>query len=133
MGGLDNQLLICRFLRRAGLHVEVASNGRIALQMLEKSRSYCLNRKPEYDLLLTDMQMPEMDGYTLARTLCAQGCPIPIVALTAHAMDEDRQKCVLAGCDDYLTKPVKKADLLAICSVWLGRESNLVPSELLPS
>ena len=75
--GLDNQLLICRYLRRAGLHVDVASDGRIALQMLEKSRSYCLNCKPDYDLLLTDMQMPEMDGYILARTLRSKDAGFP--------------------------------------------------------
>jgi CheY-like chemotaxis protein len=71
-------------------------------------------------LLLTDMQMPEMDGYSLARTLRARGSQMPIVALTAHAMAEDRRKCTEAGCDDYASKPIDKALLLATCAKWLN-------------
>ncbi|MEK6703170.1 MAG: ATP-binding protein [Planctomycetota bacterium] len=115
--GPDNQRLITFHLRKAGAFAEVAENGRIALEMLERARS---EGKP-YDLLLTDMQMPEMDGYTLARTLRERGSTIPIVALTAHAMAEDRAKCLAAGCDDYASKPIDKFRLLATCETWIGR------------
>ncbi len=77
-------------------------------------------RGQPFDLLLTRIQMPEMDGYTLARTLRARKSPIPIIALTAHAMAEDRAKCLDAGCNDYASKPIDRAALLATCAKWLG-------------
>jgi len=113
--GLDNQKLIAFHLRKAGATVDVADNGRIALEMLTKAKE----AGTPYDLLLTDMQMPEMDGYTLASTLRARGCDIPIIALTAHAMAEDRARCIDAGCDDYATKPIDKPTLLGLCAAWM--------------
>ena len=67
----------------------------------------------------------KMDGYTLARTLRDRGSTLAIVALTAHAMAEDRDKCVLAGCDDYASKPIDKAKLLAVCEAWMGKAGGL--------
>lgn len=115
--GVDNQRLISFHLRKAGAEVDVAANGLIALGMLEQAQA----AGHAYDLLLTDMQMPELDGYTLARTLRDRDCPIAIIALTAHAMDDDRQKCLDAGCDDYASKPIDKELLLATCAKWLGK------------
>ncbi len=119
--GLDNQRLIVFHLRKAGAAVEVAENGLVALTRIDSAAA---EGKP-FDLLLTDMQMPEMDGYTLARTLRQRGSQLPIVALTAHAMAEDRQKCTDAGCDDYASKPIDKARLLATCALWIGRTGGV--------
>jgi PAS domain S-box-containing protein len=115
--GLDNQRLIAFHLRRAGATVEIADNGVIALEKLEKAQA----QGTPFDLLLTDIQMPEMDGYTLARTLRERGNKTPIVALTAHAMAEHHNACIEAGCDDYATKPIDKALLLAVCEKWLDK------------
>jgi CheY-like chemotaxis protein len=121
--GLDNQRLIALHLRKAGAETDIANNGRIALEMLEKADR---EGRP-YVLLVSDMQMPEMDGYTLAATLRKRGSTVAIVALTAHAMAGDRQKCLAAGCDDYAAKPINKAKLLEVCSTWLGRSSSARP------
>ncbi|HVU63191.1 MAG TPA: PAS domain S-box protein, partial [Phycisphaerales bacterium] len=123
--GPDNQRLIAFHLRRAGAEVEVADNGKIALMKFEMAEAA---GKP-FDLLVSDMQMPEMDGYTLARTLRERGSTIPIVALTAHAMAEDKDRCLDAGCDDYSTKPIDKALLLATCAAWMGKASGVMLSE----
>ena len=118
--GPDNQRLIAYHLRKAGASVEIADNGRIALEMLAVAQA----KGDKYDLLLTDMQLPEVDGYTLASTLRQRGSMIAIVALTAHAMAEDRATCLLAGCDDYASKPIDKEKLLATCANWMGRPSG---------
>lgn len=117
--GLDNQRLIAFHLRKAGLKVEVADNGRIAIEKLDQIRA----EGGVIDLLVSDMQMPEMDGYTLASTLRSRGDRVPIIALTAHAMAEDRDRCIDAGCDDYATKPIDKQVLYDAVARWLGRES----------
>lgn len=119
--GPDNQRLLKFHLTKAGAEVEIADNGRIALEMAERAAGA---GKP-YDLLLTDMQMPEMDGYTLARTLRERGSTLAIIALTAHAMEEDRERCIRAGCDDYASKPIDKHALLDTCARWLGRRGGL--------
>ncbi|HEY3233426.1 MAG TPA: ATP-binding protein [Polyangiaceae bacterium] len=107
--GHDNQMLISAHLRKAGAVVTVAENGRIAveaaLEALEAGRPF--------DIILMDMQMPELDGYGATATLRTKGYMRPIVALTAHAMASDRLRCLNAGCDDYLSKPVEKSLLLS--------------------
>ncbi len=110
--GEDNQRLLSIILEAAGAEVRVAENGRIALDILSATTP----AGSGFDLLLTDMQMPEMDGYTLASHLRAIGSDIPIVALTAHAMAEDRQRCLEAGCDDYASKPIERLSLIETCA-----------------
>ncbi len=112
-----NQRLVVLFLEKAGAEVDVAANGLVALELIEEAAA---NGRP-YQLLLTDMQMPVMDGYVLARTLRERGNALPIVALTAHAMEEDRRRCCEAGCDDYATKPIERAVLLQTCEKWIAK------------
>ncbi|HMB96207.1 MAG TPA: response regulator, partial [Tepidisphaeraceae bacterium] len=108
--GEDNQQLISHLLQTAGAQVEVASNGR---QALERATAQ------SFDLILMDMQMPELDGYTAARKLRDNGYKLPIVALTAHTMADDRAKCLAAGCDDYLGKPIAVELLFQILGKYL--------------
>lgn len=104
--GPDNQRLISHFIRRAGGIVTVVENGRQAVAS-----------KP-HDLILMDIQMPVMDGYEATRMLRASGCTTPVIALTAHTMPEDRDRCLAAGCDDYLTKPIDREKLVAAIHRW---------------
>jgi signal transduction histidine kinase/ActR/RegA family two-component response regulator len=114
--GLDNQRLISLLLRKMGLEVEIADNGRVAY---EKAVAR-LEADEAYDLILMDMQMPEMDGYQTTEALRRSGYRGPIVAVTAHAMVGDRERCIAAGCDDYLTKPIDKASFTGTVSRVLG-------------
>ena len=108
--GPDNQRLLMFLLKKAGLQVDLAQNGREACDKALESR----RREAAYDLILMDMQMPEMDGYSATRSLRQQDWNGPIVALTAHAMDGDREKCLDAGCDDFATKPIQRDTLLTL-------------------
>lgn len=117
----DSQRLISTHLKRAGAQVEIVSNGVLAIEAVRRSR---LENKP-IDLILMDMQMPEMDGYTAASKLRQIGWAGPIIALTANAMKGDRERCLDAGCDDYLSKPAEKQVLIDVCSRWMSSESVL--------
>ncbi len=106
--GVDNQRLISFYLTRAGATVELAENGQVAMDRVAEAAL----RGQVIDVILMDMQMPLVDGYAAATRLREQGCAIPIIALTAHAMDGDRKKCLDAGCLDYLTKPIDRNVLI---------------------
>jgi len=113
--GADNRRLLVHLLERWGLDVEVAENGIQALEQVEK----CAERGEPIELVLMDMQMPGMDGYEATRRLRAEARRIPIVAVTAHAMDGAREACLAAGCDEFLTKPVDRAQLHAVIASFL--------------
>ena len=107
-----NVYALTALLDEVGLHVSSARDG------LEAIASY---QRDTFDLILMDMAMPNMDGYTATRLLKQEhGCMIPIIALTAHAMKGDREKCITAGADDYMAKPIKRDELLGLLERWLG-------------
>jgi CheY-like chemotaxis protein len=107
--GPDNQLLIEHHLKAAGASVTIAENGAVAINCVLVAAA----AGSPFDLILMDMQMPYMDGYTAVAALRSQGYVTPIIALTAHAMAEDRTKCLQAGCTDFLSKPVDRQTLIA--------------------
>jgi len=112
--GADNQRLISMVLQKAGAAVDIADNGRVALSMAfpDGTRTSGIEATASYDLILMDMQMPELDGYSATETLRTLGYAGPILALTAHAMESDRQRCIDAGCDDHIAKPVRREVLI---------------------
>jgi len=105
----DNQRLIGFLLRQAGATVTVVGNGREAVD----AALAAWQGGEAYDVILMDMQMPEMDGYQATQILRSQDYPGLIVALTANAMAEDEVRCLEAGCDAYLSKPIRREQLLA--------------------
>src|SRR6185369_16249133 len=108
--GDDNRVLIGYYLKEVGLEVVAVENG-----MLARDRALEAAQKVEpFDLVLMDMQMPEVDGYEATRQLRAAGYHRPIIALTAHAMGGDREKCLAAGCDDFAVKPIEWEKLLTV-------------------
>ncbi len=119
--GPDNQRLLCHILRKAGAEVTVADNGKVALELALAAQQ---SGRP-FAVILMDMQMPVMDGYEATSHLHSAGYTGPIVALTAHAMLEDRQKCLDVGCNDYTTKPIDRTDLLEITAKHANRQPNL--------
>lgn len=118
--GPDNQRLIAYHLRKAGAEVAVAENGAVAC---EKALEAVAAGTP-FDLVFMDMQMPVLDGYAATTRLRTEGYTGPIVALTAHAMAGDREKCLRAGCDDFLTKPISRDGLLEIAAQYINRKQE---------
>jgi signal transduction histidine kinase/CheY-like chemotaxis protein len=110
-----NRQLAGLVLRKAGLQVDEAENGAIAV---EKANA------DSYDLLLMDMQMPVMDGFTATRTLRSQGMTTPILAFTANVTEQDRENCVASGCTGFLTKPINIDLLLSTIAEYLPTQDH---------
>ncbi len=123
--GEINQKLILALLTQAGVEkIDTANNGELGLGLASRNH---------YDLILLDMQMPVMDGYTAAKTLRSLGNETPVIALTAHAMKGDMEKCLRAGCNDYLSKPIIADDLLCKIASWVRKtERRASPRDSAP-
>ncbi len=109
-----NQKVAMAILRKAGAQVDAVDNGQDAIQQV---------RKETYDVILMDCQMPVMDGFEATariRSMHGEISKTPIIAITAHAMKDDRQECLDAGMDDYISKPVSRKDLIAIINKYAG-------------
>ncbi len=115
---LANRELLSHMLRAANAEVETAENGQVAIDMWNRS---------EADLILMDMRMPVMDGYTAVELLRELGAKVPIVALTANGLAEDEVRCRNAGCSGYLTKPVSMGALLTEIAEQLGLTETMEP------
>ncbi len=115
--GPDNQRLILHHLRKAGATVQLVQNGKLAVAAMTQAGDLESDLKGanEFDLVLMDMHMPIMDGYEATGLLRSKGVVIPIIALTAHAMDGDLQRCLEAGCNLRLTKPIDRSELIETC------------------
>lgn len=111
----DNRFLIQTYLKHSGYQLDLAETGRVAVEMYQARK---------YDLVLMDIQMPVMDGHTAAKMIRdwekqSNVSPVPIIALTAHAYQEEMQKSFAAGCSDHLTKPIRKNTLLDAMQKWV--------------
>ncbi|HXX48595.1 MAG TPA: ATP-binding protein, partial [Myxococcota bacterium] len=114
--GIDNQRLVRALLRPTAVEVAVVENGAQAVDQALAA----LDAGRPFDLVLMDMQMPVMDGYEATRRLRTEAYAGPIVALTAHAMSTDRGRCLEAGCDEYVSKPIDRAKLLEVVARFAG-------------
>ncbi|OYY06194.1 MAG: hypothetical protein B7Y67_19265, partial [Polynucleobacter sp. 35-46-11] len=119
----SNQLVAQGMLESIGLRADIAANGLEALESLQLAQEESV----PYTFLLMDCQMPEMDGYTASTAIRAGKAgeankKIPIVAMTANAMSGDREKCILAGMDDYVSKPINLSVLKAMLVKWILKD-----------
>jgi Amt family ammonium transporter len=118
--GEDNRKLISITLRKSGLEVECAENGAVGVEAALRA----LRDGDPFDVILMDMQMPVLDGYGATAKLRESGYDRPIVALTAHAMRGDREKCIAAGCDDFATKPINRKELMTTLLSYLQKSPD---------
>ena len=119
---LDNQLLVQSFLEMEGVKVDLASDGTEGMQKAENGI---------HDLVIMDIQMPIMDGYTATSMLRERGYKKPIIAFTAHAFEDERERCLNMGFTDFLSKPIKKRDLVECIAKYRPGNIN-IPSNLAP-
>lgn len=108
----DNLAILRVFLESAGAKVDFSSNGEEAIKKVTSKY---------YDIVLMDIQMPHMDGYEATKRLRSQGYDRPIIALTAYALKEERNRCLQAGCSDHMTKPIDRRKLMSQIAKFVGR------------
>ncbi|SDX10958.1 CheY chemotaxis protein or a CheY-like REC (receiver) domain [Roseicitreum antarcticum] len=114
--GMFNQMLLSTILRQQGLAVEIVGNGALAVARAMEA----LHTGAAFDLILMDIQMPEMNGDVATAKLRAMGYPGVIVAVTADDTEVERARCIDAGCDNYLTKPIARDALIAVVKTYLS-------------
>ena len=119
--GLDNQRLLSLFLKKAGAEVVAVDNGQAAYDSALAARDI----GNPFDVILMDMQMPEMNGYDATRKLRNEGYRGSIVALTAYAMTNEREKCLVAGCDDFASKPIDRKTIVSLVAQHFERSKGL--------
>jgi two-component system sensor histidine kinase/response regulator len=113
-----NQKLARLMLEKAGYRISIAENGKEAVEKIEASGG-------DFDLILMDVQMPEMDGLQATIEIRRRGHGnIPIIAMTAHAMKEDKNRCLEAGMDDYISKPIKRETMLELIEKWIIKKEK---------
>ena len=122
--GPDNQRLISFLLKKAGAEMTVAENGQIAIDKVNEA----MMSGEHYDVILMDMQMPTLDGYKATTQLRQAGYTRPIIALTAHAMADDRQKCIEAGCDEFASKPIDQKKLINLIKMSVINDETAMSS-----
>ncbi len=110
-----NQVLIKSLLKRLGLKVTIAEDGNQAVQEVLTE---------QYDLIFMDIEMPNMNGYEATKAIRKEGLKTPIITLTAYAMKGDDKKCLAAGCDDYISKPIEDKKLLQVLNKYLSEENK---------
>lgn len=125
----DNRVLLQHFLKRTGARIDFAYDGQQAIQRVNAS----IEESDPYEIVLMDMQMPVLDGYNATKQLRESGYNAPIIAITAHALDGDRDHCLNAGCDEYLSKPVNRNALIQMCHDMLASPSNETTEQEPPS
>lgn len=118
--GRDNQRLLSHHLTKAGCTVQLADDGQAGLDRIRESDA----SGKVFDLILMDMQMPVLDGYEATSILREDGVTTPIIGVTAYAQGEDRERCINAGCSEYLSKPVDRKSLLNMCSNLIERHQS---------
>ncbi|MDE5416130.1 PAS domain-containing protein [Alkalihalobacterium chitinilyticum] len=121
----ENQLLIQAYFKHSNVQIDIANNGKEAVERYKNACERTEQKIPYYSLVLMDIQMPIMDGYEATRTIRQyekenQLTPVPIIALTAYALEEDRRKTLESGCDEHVPKPVRKQELLGIVNRFLN-------------
>jgi len=119
---LINQKLFTMLLEKFGHPVDIMSSGKEAIEILKTKR---------YHLIFMDCKMPDMDGYTTATTLRHMHITTPIIAMTANALKGDREKCLAAGMNDYLTKPIDPKMLITLLDKWINHPPILDMDRLL--
>ena len=117
-----NQQVAYEILSNEGIHVTIADNGKIAVDEILKNKKAESNK---YDAVFMDIQMPEMDGFIATREINKlyqdENRPFPIIAMTAHAMSGDKDRCLQAGMDDFVSKPIQPEQLFRVLSRWVGQ------------
>ena len=120
----DNRILLQHFFKKTAAQIEFAQDGQQAIDAINAA----IESDSPFDLVLMDMQMPVLDGYHATVQLRKQGITTPIIAVTSHALEGDREHCLEAGCNEYMSKPVNKSDLINACANLISQYQSQNPS-----